>query len=151
MGLKYVLCAKIEMKANKDVFHDVFTNKPHHVSTMSPLHIQGLELLEGDIGIVGSKICWNYTLGRWGKEDLQTILETIDHEKKVLTLKEFEGDVTDKYDSYKATLHIETKDEIDLVSWTLEYERPNENVPELINLLNFVVGMTKAIDDHHAN
>ncbi|XP_049406733.1 kirola-like isoform X4 [Solanum stenotomum] len=79
------------------------------------------------------------------------ILETIDHEKKVLTLKEFEGDVTDKYDSFKATLHIETKDEIDLVSWTLEYERPNENVPELINLLNFVVGMTKAIDDHHAN
>ncbi|KAH0737426.1 hypothetical protein KY290_036131 [Solanum tuberosum] len=71
--------------------------------------------------------------------------------KKVLTLKEFEGDVTDKYDSFKATLHIETKDEIDLVSWTLEYERPNENVPELINVLNFVVGMTKAIDDHHAN
>ena len=64
MGLKSVLCAKIEMKADKDVFHDVFTNKPHHVSTMSPLHIQNFELLEGGIGIVGSKICWNYTLGK---------------------------------------------------------------------------------------
>ena len=69
----------------------------------------------------------------------------------MLTLKEFEGDVTDIYDSFKAILHIETKGEIDLVCWTLEYERPNENVPELINVLNFVVGMTKAIDDHHAN
>uniref|UniRef100_A0A3Q7HVA7 Bet v I/Major latex protein domain-containing protein n=1 Tax=Solanum lycopersicum TaxID=4081 RepID=A0A3Q7HVA7_SOLLC len=124
------------MKANKDVFHDVFTNKPHHVSTMFPLHVQGFDLLEGDLGTVGSKICWTYTL---------------DHENKVLTLKEFEGDVVDIYDSFKATLHIETKDEINLITWTLEYERPNDNVPELISLLNFIVGMTKAIDDHHAN
>ncbi|KAH0737401.1 hypothetical protein KY290_036106 [Solanum tuberosum] len=79
------------------------------------------------------------------------ILEAIDHENKVLTLKEFEGDVTDKYDSFKATLHIETKDEIDLVSWTLDFERPNENVLELIRLLNFIVGMTKVVDDHHGN
>lgn len=64
MSLKSVLCAKIEMKANKDVFHDVFTNKPHHVSTMCPLHIQGCELLEGVFGTVGSKICWTYILGK---------------------------------------------------------------------------------------
>ncbi|KAH0640994.1 hypothetical protein KY285_037580 [Solanum tuberosum] len=132
------------MKANKDVFHDVFTNKPHHVSTMSPLHVQGFDLLEGDIGTVGSKICWTYTIDGEKKISKQ-ILETIDHENKVLTLKEFEGDVTDKYDSYKVTLHIETKDEIDLVCWTLEYERPNENVPELISVLNFIVEMVKVL------
>ena len=57
-----VLCAKIEMRANKDVFHDAFTNKPHHVSTMCPLHVQGCELLEGAFETVGSKICWTYTL-----------------------------------------------------------------------------------------
>uniref|UniRef100_M1BBE3 Major latex n=1 Tax=Solanum tuberosum TaxID=4113 RepID=M1BBE3_SOLTU len=150
MGLKSVLCAKIEMKANKDIFHDVFTNKPHHVSAMSPLHVQGFDLLEGDIGTVGFKVCWTYTLD--GEKNIsKQILEAIDHENKVLTLKEFEGDVTDKYDSFKATLHIETKDEIDLVSWTLDFERPNENVPELIRLLNFIVGMTKVVDDHHGN
>ncbi|XP_015161094.1 MLP-like protein 28 [Solanum tuberosum] len=144
MGLKSVLCAKIEMKANKDIFHDVFTNKPHHVSAMSPLHVQGFDLLEGDIGTVGFK--------EDGEKNIsKQILEAIDHENKVLTLKEFEGDVTDKYDSFKATLHIETKDEIDLVSWTLDFERPNENVPELIRLLNFIVGMTKVVDDHHGN
>ncbi|KAH0632736.1 hypothetical protein KY284_035522 [Solanum tuberosum] len=85
------------------------------------------------------------------KKISKQVLETIDHENKVLTLKEFEGDVVDKYDNFKGTLHIETKDEIDLISWTLEYERPNEDVPELISLLNFIVGITKAIDDHHAN
>ncbi|KAG5583686.1 hypothetical protein H5410_044120 [Solanum commersonii] len=51
--------------------------------------------------------------------------------------------------SKQITLHIKTKGEINLVCWTMEYERPNENVPELINLLNFIVGMAKAIDDHH--
>ncbi|KAK4730455.1 hypothetical protein R3W88_023443 [Solanum pinnatisectum] len=148
MGLKSVLCAKIEMKANKDVFHDVFTNKPHHVSTMSPLHVQGCELLEGVFGTVGSKICWTYTLAE-GKRRFEGVIETIDEEKKVITFKEFEGDLVNKYDNWKATLHIETKGKIDLVCWTMEYERPNENVPELINLLDFIAGMSKAIDDHH--
>ncbi|KAG5583687.1 hypothetical protein H5410_044121 [Solanum commersonii] len=150
MGLKSVLCAKIEIKANKDVFHDVFTNKPHLVSTMSPLHIQGCELLEGVFGTVGYKICWTYTLEEEKKISKQ-VIEAIDHETKMLTLKEFEGDLVNKYDNYKVTLHIETKYEIDLVSWTIEYERPNENVPELVNLLDFIIGMTKAIDDHHVN
>ncbi|WMV44163.1 hypothetical protein MTR67_037548 [Solanum verrucosum] len=83
------------------------------------------------------------------KKISKQVIETIDHENKVLTLKEFEGDLVDKYDNWKITLHIETKGEIDLVCWTMEYERPNENVPELINLLDFIVGMSKAIDDHH--
>ncbi|XP_049408238.1 kirola-like [Solanum stenotomum] len=150
MGLKSVLCAKIEVKANKDVFHDVFTNKPHHVSTMSPLHVQGCELLEGVFGTVGSKICWTYTL-EGEKKISKQVIEAIDHETKMLTLKEFEGDLVNKYDNFKATLHIETIYDIDLISWTIEYERPNENVPELVNLLDFIIGMTKAIDDHHVN
>ncbi|KAH0726233.1 hypothetical protein KY285_001938 [Solanum tuberosum] len=148
MGLKSVLYAKIEMKANKDVFYDVFTNKPHLISTMCPLHVQGFERLDGVIGTVGSKICWMYTFE--GKKKIsKQIIETIDHEKKVLTFKEFEGDIVDIYDNFKSTLHIETKGEIDLISWTIEYERPNENVPELVNFLDFIVGMTKAVDDHH--
>ncbi|XP_055812624.1 kirola-like [Solanum dulcamara] len=149
MGLKSVLSAKLEIKANKDVLHDIFTHKPHHVSTMSPLHVQDCELLQGTFGTVGSKIIWKYTLE--GKKRIsKQVIEDIDHEKKVLVLKEFEGDLVDEYDNWKIILHIEPKGEIDLVCWTMEYERPNENAPELINLLDFMVGMTKAIDDHHA-
>uniref|UniRef100_M1AFT4 Major latex n=1 Tax=Solanum tuberosum TaxID=4113 RepID=M1AFT4_SOLTU len=150
MGLKSVLSAKIEMKANKNVFHDIFTNKSHHVSTISPLHVQGCELLEGVFGTVGSKICWTYTV-EGEKKISKQVVEAIDHETKMLTLKEFEGDLVNIYDNFKSTLHIETKYEIDLISWTIEYERPNENVPELVNLLDFIIGVAKAIDDHHVN
>ncbi|KAH0635741.1 hypothetical protein KY289_035656 [Solanum tuberosum] len=115
------------MKANKDVFHDVT------LELLDPKFVEPIPLADGE------------------KKISKQVLETIDHENKVLTLKEFKGDVVDIYDNFKGTLHIETKDEINLVSWTLEYERPNENVPELIRLLNFIIGMIKAIDDHHAN
>ncbi|KAH0653165.1 hypothetical protein KY290_031455 [Solanum tuberosum] len=62
MGLKSVLSVKKEVKANKDVFFDVFIHKPHLVSTMCPLHVQGCELLEGVFGTVGSKVSWTYKL-----------------------------------------------------------------------------------------
>ncbi|KAH0649957.1 hypothetical protein KY284_029869 [Solanum tuberosum] len=117
---------------------------------MCPVHIQGCDRLEGDFGTVGSKICWKYTHD--GKEKIsKQIIEAIDEEKKIITFKEFEGDIVNEYENWKASLHVDEEGEKDLVSWTMEYERPNENVPELTNLLQFLIDMTKSIDDHHVN
>ncbi|KAK6784580.1 hypothetical protein RDI58_018035 [Solanum bulbocastanum] len=138
MGLKSVLSVKKEVKANKDVFFDVFTHEPHYVSTMCPLHVQGCELLEGVFGTVGSKVSWTYKLE--GKERVSKHI--IDEEKKTITFKEFEGDMLHEYDLYKITLHMDAKDDTDLVCWTIEYERPNENTSELICLMEFLVGLT---------
>ncbi|KAH0650597.1 hypothetical protein KY285_030687 [Solanum tuberosum] len=150
MGLKSVLSAKIEVKANKDVFHDVFIHKPHHVSTMCPMHIQDCELLEGVFGTVGSKISWTYK--HEGKKMIsKQIIEAIDEEKQMTTFKEFEGDIVNKYENFKATFHIDAKDDTDLVCWTIEYERPNEDLPELISLMEYIVSLVKAVDDHHVN
>lgn len=85
-----------------------------------------------------------------GKERVsKQIIEAIDEEKRMITFKEFEGHIVNEYNHFKATLHIDAKDETDLVCWTFEYERPNENLPELIGLLDFTVSITKAVDDHH--
>lgn len=75
MGLKSKLCAQIEVKSKHDVFHDAYRHKPHHVSTMSPVHVQGCDSLEGDFGTVGSKICWKYT---HGKHNLPKIIKNFD-------------------------------------------------------------------------
>lgn len=87
-----------------------------------------------------------------GKEKIskQTI-ESIDEEKKIITFKEFEGDILNEYDNRKVSLHVDEEGEKDIVSWNMEYERPNENVSELTNLLQFFIDMTKAVDDHHVN
>ncbi|KAH0653166.1 hypothetical protein KY290_031456 [Solanum tuberosum] len=93
-----------------------------------------------------------YSFPTEGKERVsKQIIESIDEEKKSITFKEFEGDMLHEYDLYKITLHMDAKDDRDLVCWTIEYERPNENTSELICLMEFLVGLTKAIDDHHVN
>ncbi|KAH0652388.1 hypothetical protein KY289_030066 [Solanum tuberosum] len=87
-----------------------------------------------------------------GKEKFsKQIIEAIDEEKKIITFKEFEGDIVNEYENWKVSLHVDEEGEKDLVSWTMEYERPNENVPELTNLLQFLIDMIKSIDDHHVN
>ncbi|PHT62265.1 hypothetical protein T459_33899 [Capsicum annuum] len=46
------------------MFFMMFLHKPHHISTMCPLHIQGCELIDGVFGTVGSKLFWTYNLGK---------------------------------------------------------------------------------------
>ncbi|TMW84098.1 hypothetical protein EJD97_025792, partial [Solanum chilense] len=87
-----------------------------------------------------------------GKEMIsKQIIEAIHEEKQMITFIEFEGDIVSKYENFKATLHIDAKDDTDLVCWTLEYERPNEDLPELISLIKYIVSVTKDVDDHHVN
>ncbi|THG18976.1 hypothetical protein TEA_005119 [Camellia sinensis var. sinensis] len=66
MGLTGKLVRQVEIKSDGDVFHELFRDKPHHISTMSPGNIHGVDLHEGDWGHVGSVISWNYTHGDRG-------------------------------------------------------------------------------------
>ncbi|XP_059288775.1 kirola-like [Lycium ferocissimum] len=115
---------------------------------MCPVHIQSAELLEGDFGTVGCKVCWKYT---HDEKDMisKQITEAMDEEKKTMIVREFEGDLVNEYENWKLTLHVNAEGEKNLVCWTMEYERPNENIPELTNLLQFIIDFTKAVDDHH--
>lgn len=63
MGIKGKMIGQTEIKAGGDVFHDVFKQRPHELSKMTPGKVQAFTLLEGQLGTVGSKICWHYTHG----------------------------------------------------------------------------------------
>ncbi|KAK4433006.1 MLP-like protein 28 [Sesamum alatum] len=148
MGLTGKLVAATEFKAGGDVFHELFGHKPHHVSTTSPDKVQGCDLHEGEFGQVGSIICWKYTHD--GKEKIaKQHIQTIDEEKKLIEFKMLEGDLMEEYKTFLITLHIETKGDIDLVTWTLEYEMLNEDVEHPISLLSFFIDLTKDIETHH--
>lgn len=54
----------VEIKASPQQFHDMFSNKPHHVHHATYDNIQGCELHEGDWGKVGSVVFWNYVHGK---------------------------------------------------------------------------------------
>lgn len=63
-GLVGKLVSQIDIKSDGDVFHEIFRDRPHHLSEMTPEKIQNCDLHEGDWGKVGSVICFNYTHGK---------------------------------------------------------------------------------------
>ena len=64
MSLTGHLVGQISIKSDGDVFHELFKDKPHHIPNISPRHIQGCELHEGEFGTEGSVLIYNYTHGK---------------------------------------------------------------------------------------
>ncbi|CAL5396714.1 unnamed protein product [Camellia sinensis] len=154
MGLTGKLVRQVEIKSDGDAFHELFRDKPHHVSTMSPGNIHGVDLHEGDWGHVGSVISWNYTHGDWGHVDgkkkvIKDVIEAIDEENKSVTFKVIGGDVTELYRTFKITVHVDTKGENNLVTWTFEYEKKSEDVEDPNTLMDFAINVSKDIESHH--
>ncbi|EYU31821.1 hypothetical protein ABFS82_12G066800 [Erythranthe guttata] len=148
MGLTGKLVSETSIKSDGDVFHEIFRHRPHHISDMSPDHIQGVDLHDGEWGTVGSQIFWKYT-HEGKKEVAKNIIEAIDEEKKSVTFKVTEGDMMELYKAFKLTVHVDTTGEDNVVTWTLEYEKLNEDVSEPHTLMDLCVNMTKDIESHH--
>ncbi|KAG5608394.1 hypothetical protein H5410_019675 [Solanum commersonii] len=121
------LISEIEIKSDGNVCHEIFRYRPHHISSLCPDKIQNMDIHEGEWGIVGSIIFCNSTLD--GKEKVSKhIVEAIDEEKKLIKFKVIEGDILEEYISF--TVHVESKGENNLVTWIIEYEKKNANVPD---------------------
>ncbi|XAR72229.1 hypothetical protein NMG60_11018799 [Bertholletia excelsa] len=139
---------QVEIKSDGDVFHQIWRHRPHHISNMSPGNVQSCDLHEGEWGTVGSVIYWNYTHD--GKKKVaKEIIEAIDEENKSVTFKVIEGDLMELYKTIIFTVHVDTKGEKNLVTWTVEYEKLNEGVEDPTTLLDCVVTVTKDIEAHH--
>ncbi|TJW23203.1 hypothetical protein E7L52_22440, partial [Bacillus paralicheniformis] len=117
-------------------------------SEMSPGNIQGVDLHDGEWGTVGSVIFWNYFHD--GKAKVaKEVIEAIDEEKKSVCFKVVEGDLLELYKSFFLTVHVDTKGEENLVTWTLTYEKVNETVEDPNTLMEFCLKVTKDIETHH--
>ncbi|GMH01984.1 hypothetical protein Nepgr_003823 [Nepenthes gracilis] len=148
MGLTGKLIAEFEIKSSGDLFHDMFSNKPHHISKASPHHIQGCDLHDGEFGTPGSVILWNYKID--GKACVaKEIVEAIDVENKSITFKVIEGDLMNDYKIFKLTIDVTPKGDTSVVKWTLEYEKLHDGVDEALKILELAIRVTKDIEAHH--
>uniref|UniRef100_M1AH20 Major latex n=1 Tax=Solanum tuberosum TaxID=4113 RepID=M1AH20_SOLTU len=137
MGLKGKLISETEIKGCKDLFHEMFCEKPHHLPNVVPQTIQAVDLHEGD---------WE------GDEKVvKVIIDEINKEKRLVTFKAFEGHLIEEYKAFKATIHIENEGDNNLVIWTIEYEKQNEDIPEPFSYLQLATNLTKDVDTHHVN
>ncbi|XP_060202112.1 kirola-like [Lycium barbarum] len=89
--------------------------------------------------------------GEGQEEVVKVVVEDIDEEKRLVTFRAFEGHVVEQYKAFKATVHIENEGENNLVLWTIEYEKQNEDVPDPFSYLQLFLNVTKDIDAHHVN
>ncbi|XVE50317.1 hypothetical protein DITRI_Ditri01bG0152300 [Diplodiscus trichospermus] len=138
----------VEIKASPQQFHDMFSNKPHHVHHACNDQIQGCQLHEGDWGTVGSIVIWNYVHD--GKPKVaKDLVEAIDPEKNAITFRVLEGDVMEEYKSFVAHIQASPKDGGgSIVHWILEYERLHEGVAHPETLLQLVIDISKGLDAH---
>ncbi|CAK9154744.1 unnamed protein product [Ilex paraguariensis] len=83
------------------------------------------------------------------KKVAKEIIEAIDEEKKLVTFKVIEGDLMELYKTFIATVHVDTQGESNVVTWTFEYEKLNENVEDPNTLMGMCINMTKDIEAHH--
>ncbi|THG18975.1 hypothetical protein TEA_005118 [Camellia sinensis var. sinensis] len=83
------------------------------------------------------------------KKVIKEVIEAIDEENKSVTFKVIGGDVTELYRTFKITVHVDTKGENNLVTWTFEYEKKSEDVEDPNTLMDFAINVSKDIESHH--
>ncbi|KAH9621594.1 hypothetical protein KSS87_016921 [Heliosperma pusillum] len=133
-----------------DVFHEIFSTRPHDISAISPANIHGVEVHEGDFGKPGSVLLWNYTID--GKKCVaKQIVEVIDEENKLVRFKKIDGDLLKEFKSITLTLHVVPRGDLTGVKWIAEFEKIDESMPYPTKLMDLCIAITKDIETHHLN
>ena len=79
------------------------------------------------------------------------VVETIDVEKKLVCFKVVDGTLMELYKNFSLTVQVDTKELLHLVTWTLTYEKLNENIEDPNGLIEFCLNVTKDIDIYQQN
>ncbi|KAJ9166949.1 hypothetical protein P3X46_021638 [Hevea brasiliensis] len=145
MAFKGKLETVLDLKSSPEKFLTLWKKQAYEVPNLTPTNIQGVHVLEGDWVPPGSIKVWNYTID--GKAEVFQEKIELDEEKNIVTLIGLEGDVFKIYKVYTAIWELTPKDQGSLAKLTLEYEKLNENVPVPHNYMDFVISITKDIDE----
>lgn len=137
----------VKIKATPEQFHEVFSNRPHHLSNVSGDKIQGVELLEGEWGKPGAVILWNYFHDKQPRV-AKEIIEAIDEANNSITFRVIGGDLMKEYKTFLLTILVTPEGTGSNVHWILEYEKISDEVAHPETLREFVSDVSKDLDAH---
>nr|GMD21910.1 kirola-like [Ipomoea batatas] len=87
----------------------------------------------------------------YGKTKMaEDVIEVIDDEKKLVKFRVVKGDILDSYKSFSLTCQVHSNDDDHFVTWTLEYEKLSEEIPEPLSYLQTILDITKEMENYHA-
>ncbi|KAF5777274.1 putative Bet v I/Major latex protein [Helianthus annuus] len=109
-----------------------------HPINLCPNKVYACNLLSGSIGAVGSIIVWHFTHD--GKKQIATqVIEEIDETNNKIVFKVIEGEIVEKiYKAFKITFSYEQKNGKQWGIWTMEFERPDTNVPYPTSFMDYL-------------
>lgn len=135
---------QIEIKSSPERVFDVYKNKTSLMPKISPDKLQSIQVLEGDGKSVGSIRLWTYVMGT--PVAAKDKIDAIDMGNKTITFELIGGEVTNYFKSFKATLKATAQGDINMVKWTLEYEKASEDVPTPHSHLDFLISCSRDVD-----
>ncbi|GJY13801.1 kirola-like protein [Tanacetum coccineum] len=129
MGLIEKKVAKVDIICNGDILYGLFRYRLSELLNLAPEIFKSCKLQEGEWGTVGSIIHWNYVLD--GKSQVITQnIDAVDEKNKLISFKTLNGDLLKFYKSFKFYLQVDGNTESSKVTWTFEYEKMSEDVPD---------------------
>ncbi|KAJ9166950.1 hypothetical protein P3X46_021639 [Hevea brasiliensis] len=145
MALKGKLETLLELKSSPNKFLSLWKEQAHQVPNHAPTNIQGVHVHDDDWVTPDSIKVWRYTID--GRAEVFKEKIEFDEEKKIVTIIGLEGDVFKICKVLIVTWKLTPKGQGSLAKVTLEYEKLNENVHVPYKYLDFVISMTRDIDE----
>ncbi|XP_061350510.1 MLP-like protein 34 [Gastrolobium bilobum] len=145
MALTGKLSIEVGIQASAAKFFKLFATELHDVQNHADT-VHETMVHQGDWHSIGSVKQWTYTLD--GKVvSCKEKVESIDEEKKTITYSLFDGDVAQKYKTFKLIFQvIDKNDGRAAVNWTIEYERINEDIQPPFSYIEYFYKSTTSID-----
>ncbi|KAL3731351.1 hypothetical protein ACJRO7_028258 [Eucalyptus globulus] len=135
-----------QIKSSPEKLFDVYKNKTDLMPKISPDKLRSIEVIEGDGKSVGSVRLWTYFLG--DSVVAKDKIDAIDEGNKSITFDIIGGEVTKYFARYKANIQLVSTGQNNFVKWSVEYEKMNEQVPDPHPQLDFLITMTKEVDNY---
>ncbi|MCL7036155.1 hypothetical protein MKW94_007013 [Papaver nudicaule] len=146
-GLVGKLVTESEVNCDADKYYKIFK---HHeeVPDAIPHIYTGVKVVEGHGLTSGCVKRWNYIVD--GKEEWVHERTTYNDETRTIVHNDFEGHVMEKYKKFDAILQVKPKanGKGSIVSWTIEYEKINEDMPVPIDYLGFFQAIIEDLNTH---
>ncbi|KAJ6726247.1 LATEX PROTEIN putative-RELATED [Salix purpurea] len=145
MSLKSNLETVVELKSSPEKFFTVWKTQAYHIPNHTPDNVHAVDMHEGDWETEGSIKIWRYTVD--GKQEVFKEKVVVDEEKNTVGLIGLEGDVMTKYKLFNPTYHLTPKGDGSLARLIIEYEKLDENIPVPDKYMDFMISITRDIDE----
>ncbi|KAG9146166.1 hypothetical protein Leryth_007875 [Lithospermum erythrorhizon] len=76
------------------------------------------------------------------KNTARELIEAIDEENQIVKLRVIDGELKQQYKDMLVTIQVEDHGDKHLVTWIMEYEKLNENIPDPVTLVELAIEIT---------